>query len=146
MFTLYSALANPHMENCEQYSGSQWGKHEFSDPENKKMIRGLELLSYEETLRDWSAWRSYLESSFAGKDVGSWWIAVTISQQCMLAERCLTACWAISGEAGGRSWYSSSAKPWRETYRVPSQMLGSSIQDTKIVDQIRQGPKTWLKV
>lgn len=70
---------------------------------------------------------------------------LTISQQCILAERCPTACWAALGGAGGRSWSSSSAKPWWETYRVPSPVLSSSIQGTRLVEQVQSRVKDMIK-
>lgn len=73
-----SALASPHLENCEQFSGSQCERDmNLLVQKREKMIRGLELLSCEEQLKEVGliSLEKLLESSFAETDVGSCWIA-----------------------------------------------------------------------
>jgi len=59
--TLSSALVRPHLESCVQLWNPQHRKDmdELVQRRATKMIRGMECLSYEESLRDFgcSAWR-----------------------------------------------------------------------------------------
>jgi len=69
----------PHLE----YSVQFWARHCEGDTDllvqqrAKKMIKGLEILSCEERLRELGliSMEKLLESSFAEKDMGSWWTA-----------------------------------------------------------------------